>query len=146
MPLIKTDLQKDLEYIFTNFCKDIDDVAEQWGNAINNYASKITPPSLTATPAKEAFQAEMKKINLVNGLIQLPLAFDKHATVLASGMTPAFTGVKPPAPIIFAPVFAAGLAGASAKECSILMSDIIDLWYKTGTAINNASGATVPWS
>lgn len=143
--LNKIDLQKDLELIFTNYCKDENDVAEKWGNVIEKYTKQITPPSLTIIQAKEAFQIEMKKINITNGLIQLPLAFDKHATILAQGMNPLFTGTKPPMLIILTPVFAAGFAGASANTCSILMTDIIDLWYKTGTAVNNSSGATIKW-
>lgn len=133
---------------FIGFPTNNFDTASQWANVIDSYAKLIIPVITSSNPAKNAFKAQMLPVssNVNNGLIQLTLAFSSYATALSLAMQPIFTGTPPPTPINFAPVFVLGLSGASGEQTANVMANIIHLWFKTGIAVNNSSGATVPWN
>lgn len=133
---------------FVSFPSSAEETAEMWANAINEYAKLVLPVSLTSDQAKEAFRLQMLLINnsIGNGDIVFKAAFTQYAIVLAAGMQPTFTGAPPVSPIEFASVYALGFSGASNKVCMDAMIVIIDAWFRTGTAINNNTGATVNWN
>jgi len=130
---------------FLGFPSDNFEMATNWGNAIFNYAKDVIPTSLTATQSKDAFIGVMQTMTIPTGLAIFPLAFTSFALTLAGGMQPLFTGVPPPIPIILLPVFV--LPFETPIEARVAaMTAIIDLWFRTGTAINNTSGVTTIWS
>lgn len=135
----------DQEYSgFTQFPASVPEAAERWSVAINNYAQLVTPPSTTFEAARQALKAKLLLADTL-GVDAFKLGLVDYATVLASGMAPAFTGVPPVTPPVFEPIFAAGFAGADSATIATSLSNMIDLWFKTGTAINNTSGVTVTW-
>ena len=151
MALIKSNLVNSIRAIndvefggFAEFPESVAEAAERWSLAIGNYASLVTPPSTTFEPARQALKAQLLLVDtlganaFVNGLTS-------YATTLAAGMAPTFTGVPPPIPIVLVPIFASGFAGASAESIANQLANTIDLWFKTGTAINTTSGATINW-
>lgn len=68
-----------------------------------------------------------------------------YAAALAVGMNPAFTGAPSTNQLTFETVIAKGKAGGSNAECLDIMCNLIDIYFKTGTATNNSSGATSTW-
>jgi hypothetical protein len=146
-PTLKDGIQSiiDQEYSgFTQFPSSVLEAAERWSIAIDNYASLVTPPSTTSQAASQALKAKLLLAENL-GVDAFKLGLIEYATVLAGGMAPTFTGVPPVTPPIFEPIFAAGFAGADSATIAELLSSMIDLWFKTGTAINNTSGVTLTW-
>lgn len=152
MPLIKENLKKEIVKIIDaespiheGFPSSVVDASVRWANAINSYASSILPVSTTSQAATISLQAHLTTVpslgeqGFVNGLIS-------YATVLASGMQPAFSGVIPPLPLVLTPAFSIGFSGGSSDEVADLLSSIIDDWFRTGTAINNSSGVVINWN
>lgn len=92
---------------------------------------------------KKIFEA--KPMANKDGLDLLSRSIKIFTTQLALGMNPVFTGVPPITPLIFDPVKVKGASGGSAKDCVNLLSNIINAWFLTGTAINNQTATTVPW-
>jgi hypothetical protein len=135
----------DQEYSgFAEFPESVAEAADRWATAINNYASLVTPPSATATLAKEALKAQLLLVDTL-GVDAFVNGLSAYASALAGGMAPAFTGTPPPVSIVLAPIFASGFAGASSETQANAIASAIDLWFKTGTAINTTSGVTVTW-
>lgn len=135
----------DQEYSgFTQFPQSVSEAADRWSLAIDNYANLVTPPSTTSVAATQALRAKLLMAETI-GIDAFKLGLVEYATILAAGMAPAFTGVPPAIPPVFEPIFAAGFAGADSQTIATLLSDMIDLWFKTGTAINNTSGVTLTW-
>ena len=152
MPLIKENLRIEIikiidssSSIHEGFPGSSSAAAVRWGEAINSYASKILPLSTTSEAAKTALVAHLNTVpslgeqGFVNGLIS-------YASVLSTGMQPTFTGVVPPTPIILTPAFLIGFSGGSSGDVANKLSDIIDVWFRTGTAINNSSGVVTNWN
>lgn len=133
---------------FDGFPDSIEASAERWSEACRKYCETIAPPSLTLDQSKEAMRQELLKISVgsVNGSIQIALAFRKFAEVLGTGMNPTFTGIAPPSLIDFSTVYSIGFSGGSSSEVARLMANIIQLWFTSGTAINNSSGVTINWN
>lgn len=155
MALIRTTLVNeiraiiDLEYEgHAGFPQDNVENASRWATAINNYAQAVTPPSISSVAARSAFETVMLGMSaeLQNGIPIFASAFTAYAGALAPGMQPNFTATPPPIPINIAPVIPVGVAGAPAQAIAETLATIIDTWFRTGLAINNSSGATVPWS
>lgn len=153
MPLLPSVLQQELLKVmddtnpqFKGFPETVEDVANNWSNAIDLYAKGVIPASLSAPLAKQAMYGVMLGMNApLAGLVIFPSAFTAYAVALGSGMQPTFTGVPPPAPINLTPAFAVPFEAPISTRVSV-MAGIIDLWFRTGTAINNASGVTTIWA
>ncbi len=152
MPLLKQNLKNEITRIIDakspiheGFPSSLSEASVRWANAINSYASSVIPLSSTSQAATISLQAHLNTVptlgeqGFVNGLIS-------YATVLASGMQPTFTGVIPPSSVVLTPAFSLGLSGGSSEEVADLLSSIIDVWFRTGTAINNSSGIVTNWN
>jgi len=123
--------------------------ANDWCDAINTYASTITPPSATAVAARLAMFNILQGISGDNGVTILANAITAYATTLASGMAPAFVGAPPAAPLspILNGIVTAGINGSDEwSDQANSFATSIDGWFRTGTATNSSSGAVVPWS
>lgn len=131
---------------FEGWAETIEEAAEKWSVAFFDFSKGITPISTTTQEAKESFKnAFISGINNVN-MNCLEVAFTAGASTLALGMQPIFTGVPPSSRINFTPVSVLGLTGATGSQCAELLSTIAFIWMSTGTAINNNTGITLPWS
>lgn len=150
MALIKQNLVNNLLLVFNSetdtFPESLEQAAEQWAAAFNDYAKIVTPPSLTFEAAKQSFKSTFLGITMVNGITQFPQCFINYANALAPGMQPAFSSTPPPPNLNFSPVYALGLSGGSSEQCINMLSNIIHAWMKTGIAVNNSSGATINWA
>lgn len=150
MPLLLPILQQKLQKLFNPQTMPASQAesADMWADAVDSYANAVIPASTTAAVAKQGFAAAMQTISADagNGLVVLSAAFTKYAVDLGVGMAPVFTGVPPPAPLVLDPVAQAGLSGASGDTCASLLATQIDVWFRTATAVQNSSGAIVPWS
>lgn len=155
MPLILSNLKVGISKIcdqehllFQGFPSNTIQVADRWSTAINDYAALVIPASLNSSLAKEAFRIALLSISseVPNGAVLFKTAFSSYAAQLAIGMSPTFKGNPPPVPIELSSVFALGFSGGSSEQCVQMMSGIIDLWFRTGTATNTVSGVTTPWS
>ncbi len=134
---------------FISFPKDNNETAESWANAVNEYAKLVIPSSVSGELAKQEFKKIFLGISadLGNGDIIIKSSFTIYASTLAIGMTAGgFTGTPPPAPIDFSPIYPVGLGGASNKICMDLMINIIDVWFRTGTAVPISGGSLINWN
>ena len=132
------------------------DFAQKFSSAINTYMSSIGP-TIAISPkalsdAQTALQGSLMTVGPPPGML-FPVAITggmtAYATAVGLGMQPAFTATPPPAPIgplILASVMPLGMGGAPASTCVTTLASIIDGWFRTGLALNNNTGATIPWS
>lgn len=141
----------DPEYVsFEGFPVDSTESATRWSAAIKTYASTVvpvaTPASMTLAAAAMAAIIVTITAAAVNGVTQLPISFTNFAVQVALGMLPAFVGTPPPVPIDFSSVYSIGNAGGTSEDCANEMANVIDAWFKTGTAVPSGGGATINWS
>ena len=157
MPLVPTILQNEITKIidessplFEGFPADSPEVADRWSEAIRIYTQSILPLSINGALAKQAMYSTLLAINsqTPTGLTIFCAGVLSFATTLGLGMQPLFTATPPPAPLepLLSPIIISGFAGASSAVIAPQMSTAIDGWFRTGLAINNASGVTIPWS
>ena len=126
--------------------------AQKFSSAINTYMSSIGPPSTTLSAAQTTLQGSLMTVGPPPGIL-FPVAITggmtAYAATVALGMQPGFTATPPPAPIgplISAAVMPLGMGGAPASTCVTTLASVIDGWFRTGLAVNNTSGVTIPWS
>ena len=126
--------------------------AQKFSSAINTYMSSIGPPSTTLSTAQTTLQGSLMTVGPPPGML-FPVAITggmtAYAAAVALGMQPGFTATLPPAPIgplISAAVMPLGMGGAPASTCVTTLASVIDGWFRTGLAVNNTSGVTIPWS
>ncbi|MCL2313460.1 MAG: hypothetical protein FWC41_13470 [Firmicutes bacterium] len=100
-----------------------------------------------STTITVAGQTLYSMLTIMSSEMEFSLALGQFCIQLGLGMAPAFTAVPPVwTGIEFAPLKALGLGGGSAEQCAQMFATIIDTKFRTGTATNNSSGATVIWS
>jgi hypothetical protein len=152
MPLLKQNIITSFEPWFdpespnfTSFPETTLEAAEKWSDGVNVYATNVVPVSSFGSIARQQFFSIMSTMNNFNGITILPQAFAAYATQLALGMT-GYTATPPPMPIDFSPVYSLGLAGGKNADCLSLLAEIVDIWFRTGIAIQISSGVSQPWS
>jgi hypothetical protein len=131
---------------FTKFPENIPEMAKKWADVINdNYAQYVFPVSNTNEQAKAAFITVFLGISIERELA-IQKAFRAYASIIATGMSMSnFLGLPPAIDIELKPVYNLGLSGATNWDCLVLMINIIDIYFKSGTATNNSTGATITW-
>lgn len=105
-----------------------------------------TIAGLIALLQTKKFTYKAKPKNEKDGIATLENAITAYALSLSIGMNPTFTGSPSVVPINLSPVATQGLAGASNADCIATMVDLIDAYFKGGTATNNSSGVTTTWN
>ena len=154
MPLITTTLNDGLRRIFDEeypsfegFPQTLEEAVVRWGNVIDTYAGiNLIPFSTTSQLARTAFENTLLSLQPSNGALIIQNAFLTYTVTIAQGMLPAFQGVPPPIPLNLIPIFGVGFAGGTSQEVASLLTTAIDTYFRTGTAINTQSGATVNWN
>lgn len=152
MPLIKSILKTEIvkitdasNPIHEGFPASIEEAGQRWAEAIDKYASQIIPFSSTSQIAKQQLAVDL--INVQNGGTSVFITvLTNYAIELSSGMSPTFTGTPPPIPIVLQPIFNLGFKGETAENIAELLSNVIDAWFRTGTAINVSSSITTNWN
>jgi len=147
MPLSKEQLFLSLANTFSSTTTS--GRASTIANILWQYTLNITPTSTAAATSLEFLinqfnNYEGKEHSLADALtVVLPL----YAQQLAAGMQPAFTGTAPTQPL---PNFRALMQSNTnsedpARSCADRLSSEIHAWLSSGTAVNNSSGAIIPW-
>lgn len=152
MAFVKTDLIQEMEKFadatspnYIESPQSTGDAAQYWADSLNIYGLAVTPASTTQAAAVSAFIGLFNTMTPATGLVIFPTCFAAYAATLGGGMA-GWVAVPPPSPINFAPVQTAAVAGADQTQCLVLMVDILDAWFRTGTATPVAGGPAVPWS
>lgn len=131
---------------FDNWPNSIAQAAELWANVVEICAGDVIPTSSNKPIAKTLFinTFNTMSIQAQNGYEVFSQALMDYATSLALGMTASgFTGTPPPIPFEFN--MQGLISGSSAAEALRLSTDLVN-WFKTGTATNISTGATINWS
>lgn len=148
--ILKKELEKFFDDKSPNFIsapQNLLDAANKWANAFDIYAKGVTPPSTSSNAAKLAFIGVfVTSIVPGSGLIIIPQAFQAYTVALALGMAPTFIATPPIIPPPIQPAFAIGMAGGPASAILQAMVTIIDIWFRTGIAVNALSGTSTIWS
>jgi hypothetical protein len=156
-PLLVSELRKfmDKEYEqFQGFPKDPthqntqERFQNKWANAVFIYSgTQIFPPSTSGVQAREAMKKTLSKIDnttLGGGIGGLKDGLVAYVTQLGLGMQPTFTANPPQRSNLNLQVLSTPNNDASLVATQLATQ--IDSWFKTGTATNNTSGATVNWA
>ena len=153
MPLVKETLVNALKNLVSNvnnFPDSYEQAAVNFSNAINNYGSLVVPPSTTSELAKQAFVSAFIASKPKQSLEILVDAISAYCISLATGMVPTFVGVPPATtPALKSALNIAGqiaLNGGSADDWASAAATAIDTYFKTGTATNSSTGATITWT
>ena len=154
MPLVKNTLasalRKFMDEEYSSFDKfpDSGPIAEsKLADAVDQYASVVIPASTTASQAKAAMLVALQGMGeQEQAITKIKAGFTQYATMLATGMAPAFTAVPPSGQIPIEPVENIGLNGGTAEDVASKIADIADAWFKTGTATPSSGGSPVAWS
>ena len=143
MALIKQNLYNDLLNM-ENGAHPGETIAQ----AIIDYAKPLTPPTTTHPPASSTFFQACRPLTPPGTFVTgFPPVLAAYTAALSGGILPASGGVLtgiPPVPIIFiADIF---LTPQSRETFARRFSNRVHAYFKRGKAVNNASGATIPWS
>lgn len=134
MTLNASALKTQLETLSANPPATIADCANAWGDAMNAYATAVLPPSTTVAAATATLKTALAAaFALPAAAPSMTSAFTAFATTVAAGMSPAFVGAPPPAPLGFAAQFALPFPATHADAANAL-GNIIHAWMVTGTA------------
>lgn len=152
MPLLLPTIKDNLAAIIDNtspsfkgFPSSKQQMADNWGFAVNNYCQGIFPISSSIEEATNAFIGVMLQMDITNGLAIIPNAFDAFKAILAQGMLPLYSATPPIIKIDFSPTFAIPLVPDTIGQRVESMATIIDNWFHTGLATNISSGVTSNW-
>lgn len=158
MPLNRNNLITEIRKIndesfddFEGFPETIESTATRWANLVDNYAGANLIPVVNPIFLESARIAFFNQFLLLsnktqNGIQVFANAFAAYAVQIALGMQPVFTGLVPPTRLSIESIIPVGLNGGSAQVIASLLATLIDTWFRTGTAINNQTGATVNWN
>lgn len=145
MALNKAGLITSLTTLFSDPPTTLVDCADDWGDAVQSYASSIVPASTTVTAASTTLKTTLATTFQNNDspsmLTTLEANFLTWATTIGGGMA-GFTPTPPPGSIGFS-----SLSDASSHSIGATnFANKIDTWMKTGTAYTLPSGPLVNWS
>ncbi len=145
MPLNVAGLQSALSAQFASPASSSPGCAQQWADAMRDYALAIVPPSASNAGAASALNAALAAAFATPAAAPaMESAFASFAATLGAGMAPAFVSVPPPRPVGFAAQFAAQPPTHQAAAAAI--AGLIDSWMRVGTATPSVGGPPVPWT
>jgi len=155
MPLLLLNIEASLTELmdkdslgFVGYPNNDAQVAANWADAVDQYASLVVPVSTTSAAAKSAMvSAILGGLGTPGSFFPAFIAgFTAYALSLGGGMTGAgFVGTPPPLPIDFTTFLALPLDGPLSTKISV-MASTIDTWFRTGTAVPSGGGAVIIWS
>lgn len=147
MALTKLILKEGIDSIYNNYAPTQEEAAKQWAEVFDTYAKGLFSynPIFPTDLAKEAFINKFLTMTPIIGQVEFPIAFFDYVVILATLTGPTYTSTPPPIPPDFTTFYALGLAGGSKEECATLITEILDIWIRTGTSTDSVP-ITLPWS
>ena len=144
MALNRAALESGIAEVCTAPAGDAAGCAQQWADAMGEYASAIVPVSPAVAGAVATLAGSLAAaFSSPAAAPGMESAFKAFAATVGAGMA-GFVPTPPPSPVGFASLFgqpppATGAAAASS------MANLIDAWMRTGTA-TPPGGSPIPWS
>jgi hypothetical protein len=120
--------------------------ANDWSDAFMGAFGTPSPPSLTALPARGSMFTMFLLAygNNDNGKTIMNTGVSMFAAQMAPGMLPLFAAIPPVGYQGFTQVNIDGTTTIGILGPSLAAVTLP--WFMTGTAVNVASGVTIPWS
>ena len=145
MPLDTTKLYDGLLDVASSPGPDIASCAQQWADAMKEYASAIVPASTAVNAAAAALKTALEGAFAAGAAPPgMETAFATFATSVGAGMAPAFVATPPSGPVGFATQFAKPFP-ATHEAAATALSGLINTWMKSGTA-TPPGGTPVNWT
>jgi hypothetical protein len=144
MPLNSAALQSGILAVCSSPGPSVAACAQQWADAMGNYASGVIPPSLTVDAAKSALVGALTSAFATFAPPAMETAFAAFAATVGAGMAPGFVATPPPRPVGFA-ALAAPPAPLSHADAAARTATLIDTWMRSATATPAAGGSPSPW-
>ena len=142
---------------FVGFPDSTLEAANNWAGIFEKYMNgdiskgdMFIPGSDTISLGIDALRGNLALIVDGNGEAMFISGLVAMATAIAPGISThssgAFTGVPPFGSPLLSPIFTQGSQNLlTVEEIAEKLANTIDSWMKTGTYINNESGATLFW-
>jgi hypothetical protein len=128
---------------FEGYPESCSESAVRWAKVMNTYATGIIPPT-SGIPFGEM---DMRGIILsICGNDRYDLFVTRFTSAVTQFTQQVASGIMPPTPLNLKPAFDYGMSGASGKEFAEKFAEIIDSWYRTGTARDTISNVVIFWS
>jgi hypothetical protein len=158
MPLNVTNLNNNIRAIidreyagFAGMPSTPAESAARWADAFAMYAMDLVPPSSTVESARAAFVATFLPLVLgrppaAGAAIAIQKSVFAFGLALAPGISLASGGALAGVPPAVEPTIAALLIQPlDSPSVARLISSTSDAWFRTGLAVNTATGATINW-
>lgn len=135
---------------FSSFPNNCSDACRSWSQCYYLYAEKMIPLTSSLILARTKARISLMGICGCSDLLSAATIFENSlnsfAEEVASGIVYPFSGVKPKKQLNLEPIFIKALKGGSAEEFAENLSTEIDIWFRSGTAININSGLVINWN
>lgn len=118
--------------------------AQQWAQAVADYATPVAPPSATVQAAGSALASSLAAAFAIPGGAApgMEAAFAAFALSVGGGMA-GFVPTPPPTPVGFASLV--GILTPTHAAAAANVASLIDSWFRKGLA-TPPSGSPIPWS
>lgn len=144
MPIDKAKLKDGLKSALASPENTHADCAQAWADAMSDFASGVVPPSTAVSSATSALSSSLATaFALPVATPGIVAAFTAFAAAVGAGMA-GFVPTPPPTPVGLVALFA-GPKPATHDDAATAISDLVDIWMRTGTAVA-APAAPVNWS
>lgn len=145
MALNRASLESGIVEVCTAPADSAGGCAQQWAEAMGEYAAAVVPASPAVAGAVAALAGSLAgAFASPAAAAGMEQAFATFAATVGAGMA-GFVPTPPPTPVGFASQFAQPppLTGSAAASS---MANLIDAWFRKGTATPVAGGAPISWS
>jgi hypothetical protein len=139
----------DERYVGHKWPANIQESAQSFANALNNFTAALIPVTKTHQAAAAIFVNTFVSLVNAKDTTFLTKALDLYCQQLALGMMPEFTSLFPMwTHTELNAMVNSGINGASAEQSANTFTDIITMKFTSPPimATNNVSGVMVPWS
>lgn len=118
--------------------------AQQWAQAMGDYASGIVPPSTTVPAARSALAGSLAAAFATPFAAPgMESAFAAFAATVGAGQA-GFVPLPPPRPVGFAALLA--VISPTHASAAAAVASLVDTWMRSGSSTPVAGGSPVPWS
>lgn len=144
MPLNSGKLRAGILDVCSNPAETAAGCAQQWAQAMGDYAAGIVPPSATVTAARSALATALAGAFATPFAAPLmEIAFAAFAVTVGGGQV-GFVPVPPPRPVGFAALLA--VIAPTHADAATAVTTLVDTWMRSGSSTPVAGGSPVPWS
>lgn len=144
MPLNLSALQSGIHDVCANPAEDAGGCAQQWAQALGDYASAIVPASATVEAARATLASLLAAAFVTSSAAPgMETAFAAFAATVGGGQA-GFVPVPPPRSVGFAALLAT--LQPTHDSAAAAVAALIDSWMRTGSSAPVGGGSPVPWS